>query len=381
MTILNIMWGFNLGGVGKCFLTYAALGEVEPQLKIHTACINLKNVPFELAPLRAIGASIIDIKGRLDFSWLPRCKQLIDEVKPDLIFTHGFNGPVMVQAIRLRYGLKIPMVCSYHGEYHPPRPNRRFLAPVFNGVMHALYRSCAVRRIVTVADYCKQFLVACSVPAEKITVVHNGISNNSIHSVNSVKKNWEGLFSSAFVVGMASRIEPIKGIEEAIEAIQKINDEHRSLNIKLVILGDGPQREYLEEKVKQRGLEKVVRFEGVQSDVAEWMEAFDVFLLPSYFEYHSIAILEAMRAAKAIVATAVGGTPESIRHEQEGLLVPPRDVSALAQALERLANDKMLRERLGVSARKRFEEVFTENIMKRKLADWLLGSESPNLPN
>jgi glycosyltransferase involved in cell wall biosynthesis len=279
----------------------------------------------------------------------------------------------MVQALRLRYRLKIPMVCSYHGEYHPPRPNRRFIAPLFNGVMHALYRSRGVSRVVTVADFCKQFLVVCGVPQAKISVVHNGIVPHSPHSLNSVKEKWADLFSSAFVVGMASRIEPIKGIEEAIDAIHTIHAERRSLNIRLVILGDGPQRGSLEEKVKQLGLEKGVHFVGVQSNVAEWMEAFDVFLLPSYFEYHSIAILEAMRAGKAIVATDVGGTPESIRHEQEGLLVPARDVSALAQALERLANDKVLRERLGNAACKRFETEFTEDVMKRKLADWLLG--------
>lgn len=378
MVVLNIMWGFNLGGVGKCFLAYAGLGKVDSRLTVHTACINLKRESIELAPLREIGATVIDIKGRLDFSWLPRCKQLIDAVKPDVIFTHGFNGPVMVQAIRLRYRLKIPMLCSYHGEYHPPRPNRRFIAPLFNNVMHALYRSRRVSRVVTVADYCKQFLVACGVPQEKISVVHNGISNNSIHSVNSVKKNWEGLFSSAFVVGMASRIEPIKGIEEAIDAIHTIHSERQSLNIKLVILGEGPQRGHLEEKVKQLGLEKVVFFKGVQSNVGEWMEAFDVFLLPSYFEYHSIAILEAMRAGKAIVATAVGGTPESIRHEQEGLLVPARDVQALSDALMRLGGDKQLREALGAAAHERFELEFTEAVMQRKLADWLLCCESPN---
>jgi glycosyltransferase involved in cell wall biosynthesis len=298
---------------------------------------------------------------------------LIDAVQPDVIFTHGFNGPVMVQALRWRYGLKAPMVCSYHGEYHPPRSNRRFIAPLFNGVMHALYRSRAVSSVVTVADYCKEFLVSCGVPAAKITVVHNGIAPHSLHSLNALKKERVDLFDSAFVVGMASRIEPIKGIEEAIDAIHAIHAERWPLNIKLVILGDGPQRGALEEKVKQLGLEKVVYFEGVQSHVAEWMEAFDVFLLPSYFEYHSIAILEAMRAGKAIVATAVGGTPESIRHEQEGLLVPAKDVQVLTDALMRLGGDKQLRETLGAAARNRFELEFTEDVMKRKLAAWLLG--------
>jgi glycosyltransferase involved in cell wall biosynthesis len=210
------------------------------------------------------------------------------------------------------------------------------------------------------------------VPSTKISVVHNGIVPHSFHSVNFVKEKWTDLFSSAFVVGMASRIEPIKGIEEAIDAIHKIHFECRSLKIKLLILGDGQQRDYLEEKVKQLGIESIVRFLGVQSNVAEWMDAFDVFLLPSYFEYHSIAVLEAMRAGKAIVATDVGGTPESIRHESEGLLVQARSVQALVDALIRLGGDKQLREKLGAAARKRFETEFTEEIMKRRLVDWLL---------
>ena len=98
------------------------------------------------------------------------------------------------------------------------------------------------------------------------------------------------------------------------------------------------------------------------------MESCDVFALPSLEEFHSIAILEAMRAKKAIVATNIGGNPESLRDEQDALMVPSKDPEALAGALIRLLTSQELRTKLSNSAYERFKKHFTIDVMMRNLA-------------
>ena len=100
-----------------------------------------------------------------------------------------------------------------------------------------------------------------------------------------------------------------------------------------------------------------------------WLNSADIFAITSFQENHSIALLEAMRAGKAIVATTVGGNGESITDGIDGLLVPPADSVALADALRKLLSDRSLRERLGQNARNRFEKEFTETAMMMGLVN------------
>lgn len=370
LKVLNLMWGFNLGGIGKCFLTYAGLGEIEPRLNVHTACINLQNVPFDLAPLREIGATLLEIRSRRDLSWFSQCRELIMREQPDAVFTHGFNGPVVVQALRKRYGLAIPMLCSYHSEYHPPCFSRRFVAPVFNYAAHSLYRRAA-DGIVTVAETNREFLVRCGVDRSKIAVVHNGIATRPL-----ARRRLGGLApefaatEDGLTVGIASRLDPVKGLGYLLEAVARVRKTGRKL--RLLLLGDGPLRGPLQAQAQTLGIGHAVYFAGFQSNIPDWLDALDVFALPSLSEAHSISLLEAMRAGIAIVATNVGGNPESVRDGREALLVPAANVPALTEALVRMTDDAGLRTRLGNAARSRFESEFTEEIMKRRLADWLL---------
>jgi glycosyltransferase involved in cell wall biosynthesis len=119
-------------------------------------------------------------------------------------------------------------------------------------------------------------------------------------------------------------------------------------------------------------LDEQVRFTGYLPDVESRLASWDVFVLPSLSEAHSLSLLEAMRAGKAILASNVGGTPESVRDGVEAILVPPADAAALAHGLAVLAGNRPLRERLAAGARRRFETNFTDDAMKRGLADWLL---------
>lgn len=365
MKILNLMWGFNLGGIGKCYLTYAGLSEVDPRLDVYSVCINLLNVPFDLEPLIAVNAEIIDIRNRRDISWIWKLRKLLKEFRPDVVFTHGFNGPVLM-VVEWLLGDRTTLLCSYHGEYTAPHAARRLLVPIFNGAMHAIYRYCA-SGILAVSFFSRDLLQQrFGIPANKIDVVHNGISD--IVSPLAPPEGFPKIDADMFVLGYAARLDFIKGISDLLEALTHLLD----IKLRVVLIGSGSYEKDLRQEAERLKVADRVCFVGYQSDVAEWLPFFDLYVSPSYYEYHSIALLEAMRAGLPIVATDVGGNGESVRNDAEALLVPARDANALAKAIRQMVDDPELRKRLGSAARRRFETKFTEDIMKRNLANWLI---------
>jgi glycosyltransferase involved in cell wall biosynthesis len=120
----------------------------------------------------------------------------------------------------------------------------------------------------------------------------------------------------------------------------------------LVIVGDGPMRTALEEMVDRRGIRERTLFAGNQNDVVPWLQAFDVFALPSYAnEGVPQALVQAMMAGLPCVTTHVGSIAELAKPGETALVVPPENAAALRAALERLLADAPLRNKLGESAR------------------------------
>jgi glycosyltransferase involved in cell wall biosynthesis len=155
------------------------------------------------------------------------------------------------------------------------------------------------------------------------------------------------------------RLVPKNGLEFLIESLPSIR--RRFSDVSVLIAGDGPERERLEARVRELGLHESVIFAGNQGndDLPEFYAAADIVAIPSLKEATSIAGLEAMASACAVVATNVGGLPEIIEDGVSGLLVPLRDPEALALAIMRLIETPELRKQLGLAARARVEQKFT----------------------
>ena len=155
------------------------------------------------------------------------------------------------------------------------------------------------------------------------------------------------------------RLVPKNGLEFLIESLPSIRRSSRAVSV--LIAGDGPEREKLEARVRELGLQDSVIFAGSQdnNDLPEFYGAADIVAIPSLKEATSIAGLEAMASACAVVATNVGGLPEIIEDGVSGLLVSPRNPEALAQAITRLIETRELRTQLGLAARARVEQKFT----------------------
>lgn len=368
MKVLSIHWGLSLGGVAKYSATIERMRDHIP-VQLRSLCLLPQGRIVDQAALAALDAVVLPVRSVIELSWIGQVRKIITEETPDCVLSHGFNGH-LVSLIGCAGGRKPACrLASYHGSYHATTKTRKLLEPVYDGFTHWFLRNKA-KAVVVVAQYCADFLVEHGVPAEKITVIHNGISDFQPDegARERIRRKW-GFGTEHVVIGVASRLDPVKGLEYLVEAFAGISADYPAA--RLVLMGDGTVRGALEAQAVQRGIRERVVFAGMRSDVPQCLTALDVFVLPSLAEYHSIGLLEAMRAGLPIVATDVGGNIESVRDGQEGLIVRPADAAGLAEALARMLGDNALRACLGTAAFHRFSAEFTEEAMLARTAQWL----------
>jgi len=240
---------------------------------------------------------------------------------------------------------------------------QRSLQPMINNPATTVAARLAWRycnRIVAVSEAVRDALVRRDrVDPAKIQVIPNGVDTTRFSQAKNRRmpaRDKLGLGSSDIVVGTVGRLSPKKGLRELLEAFRaaRISDSR----LRLIITGEGPERENLESIATREGLSRSVSFTGFLEDPRDIYAALDVYVLPSLEEGSPNALLEAMSAGCATIASAVGGVPEIINHGESGLLVPPGSASAITTALTALAGNNDLRLALGISASQSTKERF-----------------------
>ena len=371
MNILQLHWGFLLGGGNRYVQSLEKLSLVH-EIYSHGLCIIDPRWSIDEDGLSRIAHTRILIQSRLDRSWIAAVAEQIRCRKPDLLMTHGFNAHFVALIAQRHLKHIVPVVSSYHGPYHAINPQKQVLGIFYERFTEYFFRHHAMA-VVTVAEHARQHLIRRGIPLEKITLIHNAIGDILPELKSNIlrdkwRRHW-GIREGDVLIGAVGRLDPIKGFTYLIEAFNSIALSNPSA--KLILIGDGPDRARLESLVKKSPAVDRILLVGGIPDAAGTLAAFDIYVLPSLSECHSIALLEAMRAGLPIVATAVGGNPESITHEQEGLLVPTEDSMELVSALKRMAHDGGFRHHLGSNARQRYLKDFTLETMLRKTAGWL----------
>lgn len=191
----------------------------------------------------------------------------------------------------------------------------------------------------------------------------------------------------ALVVGIVASLSPIKDHATLLRAATHLMSRHPRLRV--VVVGDGPERDSLRRLVTELGLASVVRFAGLRPQVPSFHYLFDVSVLTSTSEGFPNSLVEAMAAGRPIVATNVGGVTDAVRDGENGLLVPARDPAALARALGSLLENRELRAAMGAAGAKRAREDFharhviatLEAVYDQLLSGRGAGAPVPSLPN
>ncbi|NLA37461.1 MAG: glycosyltransferase family 4 protein [Actinobacteria bacterium] len=163
------------------------------------------------------------------------------------------------------------------------------------------------------------------------------------------------------------RLDQVKGVMVLFDALVSLLD--RGVDVRLSLVGDGPQRAELERRCARLGLETRVRFFGYQNadQVQQHLERCDVFVLPSFAEGVPVSLMEAMAKRRPVIATAVGGVTELVAPGKSGLVVPPGNVEALATAIETLAGDASLRTAMGSAGARTVATSFSSRAEAAKL--------------
>ena len=213
-------------------------------------------------------------------------------------------------------------------------------------------------QVVTVSAYLRSELIGWKLRPERVSVVPNGVELGRATSGEGLEIRHElCLTPDDCIIGSVGRLEPAKGHLYLLEAIARLLP--RWPQTQCVIVGEGRLHETLLQHAKRLGLNDHVHIAGFQDDVPRFLEAFDIFTLPSLTEGIPFALLEACACAKPVVASRVGGVPEVITDGQDGLLVEPGDIPGLASAINTLLSDRKLATCLGEQAKLNMAEHFS----------------------
>jgi glycosyltransferase involved in cell wall biosynthesis len=257
----------------------------------------------------------------------------------DVVCTHSSTDAWLTALALLALGRPIPMVRMRH-----------ISAPVPTNAPTRWLYTRATARIVTTGEALKEELVRRNgYPSARIDSVPTGVDPKRYRPGDRrAARAALSLPQERTLVGIVATLRDWKGHEYLIEALAGLPE-----NVHLVIVGDGPRRQILEAFVQKLQVQGRVVFAGDQVDVVPWLQALDIFVLPSFAnEGVPQALIQAMLACLPCVTTHAGSIAELARHEETALVVPPKDAAAIRAALERLLPDQALRQRIGEAARR-----------------------------
>ena len=305
-----------------------------PQSRIHAEAVNW-GVPAIALPIdrkRPVGLGALH--------------QWFTANASDIINTHSSTDSWLAAIVLLALGWPTRVVRTRH-----------ISAPVARGPLSRWLYMRAAAHVVTAGEALKRELVERNgFRASRIESVPTGIDAGRFRPGERMAMRAKfGLPQDKTLVGIVATLRSWKGHATLLEAMTRLPEK-----FELVIVGDGPQREALEQGIAKLGLRGRVRMQGQQADVLPWLRAFDIFALPSFAnEGVPQALVQAMLVELPCITTAIGGIPEVAEHERTALVVPPRDAAALAAAIERLAAGEGLRTELGQAARKHCVEGYS----------------------
>jgi glycosyltransferase involved in cell wall biosynthesis len=285
--------------------------------------------------------------------------KVLRDVQPEVIHAHDPMAIALTaMALQMRNGLERPplVVAARRVDFHLKR--------------HAFsrWKHSHVHVFIAASRVIASILMDDGIARDRIEVVHDGVNVGLVDKQPAVDAHaafW--LPHGAPLVGNVAALAAHKGQKHLVAAAKTV--VRAVPDARVLIVGEGELREPLERQIKELALERHVLLTGFRADAIGLLKSFDVFVLSSVTEGLGSAVLEAMAARRPVVATRAGGIPEAVADGETGVLVPPADPDALAEAVIGLLKDPSRRERLAVAGRARVAAEFSvEKMVSRTLA-------------
>jgi glycosyltransferase involved in cell wall biosynthesis len=301
--------------------------------------------PFKIR-LQALGVPVtsIVVAGRGYLKEYRLLHALIESVKPQIVHTHGYRSDIIGGAVaRAR---NIPTVSTAHGFTGGGRRNRLYEWIQRQALRHA-------SAVIAVSKPLAQVLADAGVPRAKIYCVPNAFTPPHSALPRAEARHRLGLARDKLVVGWVGRLSREKGADVMIDALVHANPAWQ-----LSIIGDGPERNALQQRAAKLGVADRITWHGLIENAGSLLAAFDAFVLSSRTEGTPITLFEAMHAGVPIVATRVGGVPDVVG-PSHAILVPRENPPAIARALDEVVSDASSATRRSALAHERLLQSFS----------------------
>jgi len=365
ISILFVIDGLEFGGGERTFLQLIE-GLPQNQYNIHVAT-SPRGTFSDVLIKKGEKPIPINLMKRLSIGTLQRLIKIIKENNINIIHSQGartdFCSRMATRLLKSKVGVVNTIAMPVEG----------YDVGLLRKKIYSFFDRFSERYVdyfIVISDALKKFLIdKHKIPPKKIFKIYNGIELNEYHPDNSDKSSMKirkefGIDKDEFLIAGIGRLVWQKGFEYLIKAASEVLKEYPSA--KFLIVGEGPLKDSLREKCRKLDIEDKIIFAGFRSNIKEILTSIDILVMPSVREGFPMVTLEAMAMAKPIVATDINGIREQIDHDENGLLIPPEDPEAIADAIIFLFNNKEKSEQLGFAAKKKAEEKFSVEEMIKK---------------
>jgi glycosyltransferase involved in cell wall biosynthesis len=356
--ILILDNSLEMGGLEKKLFDFVTRID-EKRFKVAICC--LKQGGYFKEAFQSIGTPFYEnlLRYKYDVLAYRRLSRILSDEKVDLIYSFAHPNTIFFSYVPMLTGSVRGWVVSLHATGSPS--GGRLI-----GRFQKLFLS-RVSRFIAVAHVHKRYLVEVEgLPEERIEVIHNGVDVVKFHpgSPEPSLKRELGIREGERVVTSVASLRPVKRIDTLLHAASHILE--RYADVRFLLVGDGIDRAHLEQLAQELGIAGSVTFAGIRSDVDAILRASDIFVLSSATEAFPNAVLEAMASGLPVVSTDVGGVRELVADGESGMIVPPENPDALAQAIDVLLTEEDRAAAFGRKGRRIVEEQFTLEQMCEK---------------
>ena len=312
----------------------------------------------------------LGLSRKSDLAVALRLRSLLKRLRPDILHTYLIHGNVLGRIVGRLVG--VPTIIGSELTIGQAGPVGRLATKLTNPLTDAVEVNSETGGRAIAADL--------GVPSEKIEVILPGLDLQAFGGSDrrSAIRSEIGVLASDQLVLYVGRLQPVKGVEYGIRAFAKALSMNSNLH--LALAGEGEQRAELVNLVTELNIQEKVSFLGARRDLPDVLSAADSVLMPSLTEGFPRVAIEAMAAAKPVIATRVGGVPEAVVHNETGILVESRDVDAMTNAIIETSRDTERQAAFGRKARARVEQLYSAESYVTRLDEMYQRRANRKLP-
>jgi glycosyltransferase involved in cell wall biosynthesis len=355
--ILHMVEDLNIGGLERV-VESIVIGLNNDKYDIEVWCLAKGGTIADCLIEKGINLRILGMKSYYNPYNILKLSYYLKKSRITIIHLHGYFGNTFGRLSAVFAGVPIK-IAHIHTTYYKFKKRNICIEKLL---------SYFTDKIICISKATKKFVEEFEGISEKKTcLIYNGVSPVRELSYKPNLKRISCNFSKDDIIAITvASLVHHKGHRILIDAISIISKKFK--NLKLFILGDGPLRGTLESHVRDKGLESTIIFIGKKNDVFSYLKISDLFILPSIErEGLGLALIEAMASGLPLIGTDIGGIPEVIENNVNGIMIPPDNTNSLAEAIERLITDQKLRNEMGKEGKRIFKEKFSEKTMIHKI--------------